>query len=128
MLRNQSYVPIQYFVKNLRLKSLWRKTSICIWLYLFDLIFLIPWRTTENWTHEKLCDLLTLNFLLRRKPFLGLENREYVDNCKWRDFYGKIKLVSYWKWSLQFVSKQTNVCMSAWLHVSLRSNTSEIGL
>ena len=36
-LRNHSYVWIEYFIKTLCLKSLWRRTSI--WLHVFDLVF-----------------------------------------------------------------------------------------
>ena len=49
----------QYFVKTLTLKSLWRRTSICIWLHLFDLVIKLPWcsydwksKHTSSYTYE----------------------------------------------------------------------------
>ena len=36
--RNLNYVWKQYFVENLSLKFLWRRTCIYIWLDLFDLV------------------------------------------------------------------------------------------
>ena len=119
-LRNHSYAWIQYFVRTCSLKSIWRITSI-YWLHLFDLV---SWQSDVQMMKSKHTSLWIIQiklkcFCWKEKLFLGQEKRKYIDN--WIDFSWENKISEFY-----LKNKQSKICMSVKLNVSLRKNTSEI--
>ena len=119
-LRNHSYAWIQYFVRTYSLKSLWRITSI-YWLHLFDLV---SWQSDVQMMKSKHTSLWIIQiklkcFCWKEKLFLGQEKRKYIDN--WIDFSWENKISEFY-----LKNKQSKICMSVKLNVSLRKKTSEI--
>ena len=119
-LRNHSYAWIQYFVRTCSLKSIWRITSI-YWLHLFDLV---SWQSDVQMMKSKHTSLWIIQiklkcFCWKEKLFLGQEKRKYIDN--WIDFSWENKISEFY-----LKNKQSKICMSVKLNVSLRKKTSEI--
>ena len=119
-LRNHSYAWIQYFVRTCSLKSHWRITSI-YWLHLFDLV---SWQSDVQMMKSKHTSMWIIQiklkcFCWKEKLFLGQEKRKYIDN--WIDFSWENKISEFY-----LKNKQSKICMSVKLNISLRKNTSEI--
>ena len=119
-LRNHSYAWIQYLVRTCSLKSLWRMTSI-YWLHLFDLV---SWQSDVQMMKGKHTSMWIIQiklkcFCWKEKIFLGQEKRKYIDN--WIDFSWENKISEFY-----LKNKQSKICMSVKLNISMRENPSEI--